>query len=81
LTAALLLDYSPVSQNNLAGHHQEFITDALFPEIRRRLKEPNHGQRKYPPPRGEFIGRNAYIVTMDPKLGDIPNGDVHVRNG
>jgi cytosine/adenosine deaminase-related metal-dependent hydrolase len=33
------------------------------------------------PPRGEFVVRNAYIVTMDPKLGDIPNGDVHVRNG
>jgi 5-methylthioadenosine/S-adenosylhomocysteine deaminase len=33
------------------------------------------------PPRGEFIVRNAYVVTMDPKLGDIPNGDVHVRNG
>ena len=25
--------------------------------------------------------RNAYVVTMDNKLGDIPNGDVHVRNG
>lgn len=33
------------------------------------------------PPRGEFVVRNAYIVTMDSKLGDIPNGDVHVRNG
>jgi len=33
------------------------------------------------PPRGEFVVRNAYIVTMDAKLGDIPNGDVHVRNG
>jgi cytosine/adenosine deaminase-related metal-dependent hydrolase len=33
------------------------------------------------PPRGEFVVRNAYVVTMDPKLGDIPNGDVHVRNG
>src|SRR5512132_3367060 len=33
------------------------------------------------PPRGEFVVRNAYIVTMDPKLGDIPSGDVHVRNG
>ena len=32
-------------------------------------------------PRGEFVVRNAYIVTMDPKLGDIPNGDVHGRNG
>jgi 5-methylthioadenosine/S-adenosylhomocysteine deaminase len=33
------------------------------------------------PPRGEFVVRNAYIVTMDAKLGDIPSGDVHVRNG
>ena len=33
------------------------------------------------PPRGEFVVRNAYIVTMDAKLGDIPNGDVHVRDG
>jgi cytosine/adenosine deaminase-related metal-dependent hydrolase len=33
------------------------------------------------PPRGEFVVRNAYVVTMDPKLGDIANGDVHVRNG
>ncbi|MGH7796103.1 MAG: amidohydrolase family protein [Candidatus Binatia bacterium] len=33
------------------------------------------------PARGEFVVRNAYLVTMDEKLGDIPNGDVHVRNG
>lgn len=33
------------------------------------------------PPRGEFVVRNAYLVTMDTKLGDIPSGDVHVRNG
>src|SRR5947208_16853136 len=33
------------------------------------------------PPRGEFVVRNAYVLTMDPKLGDIPRGDVHVRNG
>jgi cytosine/adenosine deaminase-related metal-dependent hydrolase len=33
------------------------------------------------PGRGEFVVRDAYVVTMDPKLGDIPRGDVHVRNG
>ena len=33
------------------------------------------------PSRGEFVVRNAYVVTMDPQLGDIPDGDVHVRNG
>src|SRR4051812_12007195 len=33
------------------------------------------------PPRGEFVIRNAYILTMDPALGDIEGGDVHVRDG
>jgi cytosine/adenosine deaminase-related metal-dependent hydrolase len=39
---------------------------------------PSTGQL---PGRDEFIVRDAYIITMDPKLGDIPRGDVHVRNG
>src|SRR5205085_2611188 len=33
------------------------------------------------PPRGEFIVRNAYVLTMDAALGDLPRGDIHVRNG
>lgn len=33
------------------------------------------------PARGEFIIRNAYVLTMDEALGDISNGDVHVKNG
>ena len=33
------------------------------------------------PQRGEFVITNAYVITMDPQLGDIPNGFVHVRNG
>ncbi len=33
------------------------------------------------PERGEFLVRNAYVLTMDPVLGDIPDGDVHVKNG
>jgi 5-methylthioadenosine/S-adenosylhomocysteine deaminase len=33
------------------------------------------------PFRGEFIVRGAYVLTMDPELGDIPDGDVHVKNG
>jgi cytosine/adenosine deaminase-related metal-dependent hydrolase len=27
------------------------------------------------------IIRNAYVLTLDPALGDVANGDVHVRNG
>ena len=33
------------------------------------------------PQRGEFVVRNAHVLTMDAALGDLPRGDVHVRNG
>jgi 5-methylthioadenosine/S-adenosylhomocysteine deaminase len=33
------------------------------------------------PARGEFVIRNGFLLTMDPALGDIPRGSVHVRNG
>jgi 5-methylthioadenosine/S-adenosylhomocysteine deaminase len=33
------------------------------------------------PTRGDFIVRGAYVVTMDPALGDIPGADVLVHNG
>jgi len=31
--------------------------------------------------RRELLIRGAYVMTMDSKFGDIPGGDVHVRNG
>ncbi len=33
------------------------------------------------PPRGSVLFRNAYVMTMDPELGDIANGDVLVKDG
>ena len=33
------------------------------------------------PARGEFVVRDAYVMTMDPELGDLSPGHVHVRNG
>ncbi len=33
------------------------------------------------PARGELVLRNAYVMTMDPELGDIPGGDVHIKDG
>src|SRR5215470_8760918 len=33
------------------------------------------------PPRRELLLQNAYVITMDPELGDIPGGDVHIKNG
>src|SRR6476659_4095637 len=33
------------------------------------------------PTRGEFIVRGGHVLTMDPVLGDLPVGDIHVRDG
>jgi cytosine/adenosine deaminase-related metal-dependent hydrolase len=33
------------------------------------------------PARGEYLVRDGHILTMDARLGDIPGGDVHIRNG
>lgn len=33
------------------------------------------------PARGEFVVRRGYLLTMDERLGDISDGDLHVRNG
>jgi cytosine/adenosine deaminase-related metal-dependent hydrolase len=33
------------------------------------------------PERAEFVIRNAYVMTMERTPGDLPNADVHVRNG
>jgi 5-methylthioadenosine/S-adenosylhomocysteine deaminase len=33
------------------------------------------------PQRGEYLLRDAYVMTMDPKTGDLPGADVHVRSG
>jgi cytosine/adenosine deaminase-related metal-dependent hydrolase len=33
------------------------------------------------PPRGHLLIRGAHVMTMDPAIGDIVGGDVHVRDG
>ena len=33
------------------------------------------------PARGEYVIRGAYVMTMDPALGDIAGSDIHVSNG
>jgi 5-methylthioadenosine/S-adenosylhomocysteine deaminase len=33
------------------------------------------------PARGEFVVRGAHVLSMDEKIGDLPSGDVHVRDG
>ena len=49
------------------------------------IARPAFSQARRPvpplPARGNFVIRDAYVMTMDPQLGDIAGGDVHVSNG
>lgn len=40
-----------------------------------------HGGSLRLPRRETFVIRGAYLLTMDPDLGDLPRGDVAVRDG
>ena len=54
------------------------------PQTQSQMQTPRPaGNRPAPglPARGEFLVRNGYLLTMDPVLGDVPDGDVHVKNG
>jgi len=55
---------------------------AAHADIAGAAQEASPGRGSFPlPARGEFVIRGAYVMTMDPTLGDIPRGDVHVKNG
>jgi 5-methylthioadenosine/S-adenosylhomocysteine deaminase len=49
--------------------------------IAAQTRAPVTGRFDALPARGEFVVRGAHVLTMDPALGDLPSGDVHVRNG
>ena len=51
------------------------------PALAQALRPPADLRTPVLPARGEFVLRNAHIMTMDPALGDFPGGSVHVRNG
>jgi 5-methylthioadenosine/S-adenosylhomocysteine deaminase len=54
------------------------IAGSAVPALAQTAHQPAVGPL---PARTEFLIRRAYVMTMDPALGDISGGDVHVRNG
>lgn len=42
---------------------------------------PVTGRAAALPARGEFVVRGAHVLSMDDAIGDLPSGDVHVRDG
>ncbi len=59
---------------------RDLLTGVAVSQARRHRK-PRDRRRDLVPGRGEFVVRSGYVLTMDPRLGDLPTGDVHVRNG
>src|SRR4051812_22892927 len=64
----------------LAGVGTASVTGAITPLAEAQQRSGGAPPRGLPS-RGEFVIRNAYVLTMDAALGDIDGGDVHVRNG
>jgi 5-methylthioadenosine/S-adenosylhomocysteine deaminase len=43
--------------------------------------QPGASTQSALPDRGEFLIRGAHVLSIDDGVGDLPSGDVHVRNG
>lgn len=52
-----------------------------FPAIRQEGRREQENPAGQLPSRGEFVVQDAYVMTMDPDLGDVRGGDVHAKNG
>lgn len=58
------------------------VQKSLFGAIARaKAKTPDARPAASLPARGEFVVRGAHVLTMDNRISDLPNGDVHVRDG
>ena len=68
-----------VGAASLAGRASE--THAAAPTVRRGRRRMQDRPAAQLPARGELVVRGGYVLTMDPALGDLPRGDVHVRDG
>src|SRR5262249_53896478 len=68
-----------VGAASLAGRAS--ATHAAAPTVRRGRRRMQDRPAAQLPARGEFVVRGGYVLTMDPALGDLPRGDVHVRDG
>ncbi len=74
-----------IDRRTILAGSTALAASALLPRhmsARTIASEPTTGQAGAAlPARGEFVVRGAHVLTMDPALGDLPSGDVHVRDG
>ena len=76
---------SKISRRGFLGTVGSLGTTGLVGCAMKQITVPYRGALDRPtgplPERREFVVRSAYVLTMDPALGDLVRGDVHVRNG
>src|SRR4051812_34508462 len=75
---------SPISRRNVLKGATAIGALATAPErllAQQSTPRSASGPTAPLPPRGEFIIRGATVLTIDPILGDLAAGDVHVRDG
>ena len=68
---------NPINRRTLLGASTAFGAAGLLP----RPAFAQGAASNVLPARGEFVVRGTHVLTMDAGLGDLPRGDVHVRNG
>src|SRR5262245_4000480 len=67
-----------LDRRKLLGVAAAGLANALAPSAATGQAGATRGQL---PARGEFVVRNAHVLTMDARLGDFDRADVHVRAG
>jgi 5-methylthioadenosine/S-adenosylhomocysteine deaminase len=77
-----------LTRRRLLCHTAAVVTTGIVPGCLALFAHPSAmkaAQQRGPvgplPARGEFVIRGAHVITMDPALGDIAGGDVHVKDG
>jgi cytosine/adenosine deaminase-related metal-dependent hydrolase len=74
-----MIDQSPVSRRSLLRMGAALGALGIAGDAYAQVPAPPQPARL--PARGNFVIRNAHVMTMDPGTGDIVGGDVHVRDG
>jgi 5-methylthioadenosine/S-adenosylhomocysteine deaminase len=67
-----------VTRRTLLGATAAAATAGLSGDITLAQAQPSGGAASTA---GEYLIRDAFVLSMDPAIGDLPRGDIHVRNG
>jgi cytosine/adenosine deaminase-related metal-dependent hydrolase len=70
-----------VNRREVLGGITAIASTSLLPSSSSAALQGGRNRSATATPRAEFIIRHAYMMTMDPELGDLPDSAIHVKNG